>query len=150
MKIQINFYSPNLAASHMLQVCWSDPNLAVTQRWQQVLLYYYFPPVLLLSTTLLLYFHYSNLLRSYYSTACTWIGVKFWPGCILRLRWSNLLFEVASNFSDFFFFFHFQGLKSLPNICILVLLAVVGVAVPWEGEYVPAAVFLNYFLTGIS
>ena len=42
--------------------------------------------------------------------------------------WWNLLLEVASNFSDFFFFFHFQGLKSLPSICILVFLCAGGVA----------------------
>ena len=35
---------------------------------------------------------------------------------------------MASNFSDFFFFFHFQGLKSLPSICILVFLCAGGVA----------------------
>ena len=45
-----------------------------------------------------------------------------------RINLRNLLLEVASNFSDFFFFFHFQGLKSLPSICIRVFLCAGGVA----------------------
>ena len=44
----------------------------------------------------------------------------------------DLLFEAASNFSDFLFFFHFHGLKSRPNICILVLRCAGGVAEPKE------------------
>lgn len=34
---------------------------------------------------------------------------------VVGLKIKNLLLDVVSNFSDFFFRFHFHGLKSLPN-----------------------------------
>ena len=42
----------------------------------------------------------------------------------------NLLLDVASNFSDFFLLFHFQGLKSRPKAWSLDFLWIVGVASP--------------------
>ena len=48
------------------------------------------------------------------------------------MRYKFSLFDAASNFSDFFFRFHFQGLKSLPKACSLDFLC-------WGGE--PARVW---------
>ena len=42
----------------------------------------------------------------------------------------NLLLDVASNFSDFFFLFHFQGLKRIPSAWRRDFLWIVGVASP--------------------
>ena len=42
----------------------------------------------------------------------------------------NSLLEVASNFSDFFFLFHFQGLKRRPKACSLDFLGTGGVPDP--------------------
>ena len=50
------------------------------------------------------------------------------------MRYKFSLFDAASNFSDFFFRFHFQGLKSLPKACSLDFLC-------WGGEPVPPRVW---------
>ena len=57
----------------------------------------------------------------------------------------NLHLEAASNLSDFFFRFHFQGLKSLPRAENLLFLSIGGVLAPEPKLFVRKAAPFCFF-----
>jgi hypothetical protein len=68
------------------------------------------------------------------------VGYFLWSGCMTYLHR-----EAASNLSDFFFLFHFQGLNNLPRAENLLFLSNGGVLVPDPRLFVRMAAPFCFF-----